>query len=152
MKITQTSINQGNRRAVFSGQFNNNFKETPYNPKVNVYNTKVKGNLKIDRRDVDIGKFRAETSSQRGFKKQQIYEGKKPLFWSSADFTPLKAGGFTYDSGVGRGGEFTTTPNKNYKPAFGVAGTGGINADKPAGQVNPYPIKVRKSVKKSNRT
>lgn len=151
MKITQSAITNGNRRASFSGEFMNNFKETVYNPKPNVYNKKVKGNLKLDRTDIDIGKFRAETSSQRGFKKKQIYEGKKPLFWSSADFSPLKAGGFSYSSGVGRGGEWDASSNKNYKPSYGVAGSGSISADKPSGQVNPFPIKPRKSVKRSNK-
>ena len=151
MKITQKSINSGNRRASFSGQFINNFKEVPFNPTVNVYNKSVKGNIKIDRKDIDIGNFRANSTSQSGFKSKQIYNGRRPLFWSSKDFTPLKVGGFAYNSGVGRGGEFATNPNKNYKPSMGIAGSGVINADKPTGQINPFPIKVRKSVKKSNR-
>ena len=147
MKITTNAINKGNTRSVFSGQFINNFKDPVYNPKVRTSRVGL-AKSKIERRIIDEGIARAENASNRGFKKK-IYSGTKPLFWDKSDFSPLKAGDFTNLSGYYRGGDAYQS-NKNYKPEFGIAGTGTISADKPSGEVNPFPIKVRKSVKRSN--
>jgi hypothetical protein len=147
MKITTKAINSGNTRSVFSGQFINNFKDPVYNPKVRT-SRKGLAKSKIERRIIDEGIARAENANNRGFKKK-IYSGTKPLFWDKSDFSPLKAGDFTNLSGYYRGGDAYQS-NKNYKPEFGMAGTGTINADKPSGEVLFAPIKVRKSVKKDN--
>jgi len=151
MKITDSMINKGNTRANFQGQYINKFSNEPVNPNIGVLTGEAKKRIKLERNLVEEGIAKAENTSHRGFKKKIFNSNNKPLFWSKSDFTPFKAGGFTYENGAGRGGEFTTTKNKNYKPTFGVAGSGVINADKPSGEVNPFPVKSRKSVKKSNR-
>tara|TARA_R110000772_G_scaffold27502_1_gene69888 strand:- start:49 stop:516 length:468 start_codon:yes stop_codon:yes gene_type:complete len=153
IKISTQQINAGNKRASFSGNFKNNFSQVGFNPKLKPARVRPSQKMTLDRKSVDLGKFRAESASQRGFKKKQTHEGQKPVFWNSSEFDAMRVGGLSYDSGAGRGGEFSTQAGgaTSYKPAFGVAGTGKMDADKPTGQINPFPVKVRKSVKKSNR-
>lgn len=148
MKITPESINKGNMRSVFSGNFINNFSDIVVNPQVNTRRKQIVKSV-LSRSVVDEGHARAGNVDNRGFKKK-IYSGTKPLFWDKKDFTPLKAGGFTYENGMFRGGK-SYEGNKHYKPEFGVAGSGEKNADKPSGQVNPFPIKPRRSVIKDNK-
>jgi hypothetical protein len=151
MKITREQINKGIRREAFAGMYQNKFDTPAQNPKINTFRSVAGGQKRLPREDVDIGKYRAETATQRGFKKRLDYNGERPMFWSPANFNPNLVGGNTYDSGAGRGGQFTTQQVlPKYKPAFGIAGTGQQSADKPMGQVNPFPIKIKASVRQDN--
>ena len=153
-KIKPATIHDGIVRASYSGNFVNKFNDIKVTPKINSLMKVNRNRIMLDREAVDMGRFRADNSSQRGYKtKVDVFDGNKPLFFRQSDFAQFRAGGFSQNSGAGKGGEFSVMEGKTqkYKPEFGIAGSGGKTIENPTGNPNPFAISDNRKVSKSKK-
>ena len=139
-KINQGNLFSGIRKAEIYGRHRLEQFEV-YQGKHSLKVKKNEGESKLNQKSVEDAEFGSNNVDRRGNRSNLEFRGHLPVRWSpDKDFKP-EAVGYGADGGAYKGGSGDNKKGdkKDYSQAFGVAG----KKDK----INPFPIKVSKSVK-----
>ncbi len=139
-KINQGNLYSGIRKAEIYGRH----RLEQYKMYEGATSLKVKkdeGSSKLNQKAVEDAEFGANNTDRRGLRDKLTFRGHMPVRWMPDKDFVKETSGYSADGGAYKGGQDGNKKGgkKDYSQSFGVAGK--------KGKINPFPIKVGKSVK-----
>lgn len=139
-KINQGNLYSGIRKAEIYGRH----RLEQYKMYEGSTSLKVKregGSAKLNQKAVEDAEFGANNVDRRGLRNKLEFRGHLPVRWMPSKDFVKETSGYSDKGGAFKGGEDGNKMGgkKDYSQAFGVAGK--------KGKINPFPIKVSKSLK-----